>query len=324
MKSENDLKVNDELIAKYLSGEATPEEAMALHDWLELPENKTHFEGLQAAWDLANPAKKLKTANKSEAWKKIAPTPAKGERRFMITRWTSVAIAATVLLAIVSALLYFPGKKSSDTDVLMTLDSTKNFTLPDNSQITLYHNTGIIVPKKFKTDSREVTLIKGEAFFSVAKNEQKPFIVHAAFANIRVIGTEFNVTANNDEVIVGVNEGKVLFYTLKDSVLLEKGMSASIRPTTSAQPVDISSNTWAYATHKLVFKDSPMTDVIAVVEKTYGRTIFVSNESVKNCKLTATFDNISLENVVLFISESLNLKLEKNGQGFILDGEGCR
>jgi transmembrane sensor len=322
MKSENDLKVNDELIAKYLSGEATPEEAMALHDWLEIPANKTLFDQFESTWNATNPTT-IRSVNKQAAWQKIGVQAAapKGRQRVMRGNVRTIAIAASVLIAAVAAVFWLRSNPSSNMDVVMTLDSTKNITLPDNSRITMYHNTGVMIPKTF--DKREVTLVKGEAYFAVEKNEAKPFVVHAGFANIRVVGTEFNVTVNNDEVMVGVNEGKVLFYTDNDSIFVEKGMAVVMKPAKPAEPVDINSNNWAYATRRLVFKDTPMSDVIGAVEKTYGRSIRISNDNVKNCKLTATFDNDSVENIVLLIAETLNLTLEKNGQAFILDGTGC-
>lgn len=323
MKSENELKVNDEMIAKYLSGEATPEEAIALDDWLEAPANREYFDQFQSTWNAMNPSRKARAVNKDEAWKKIAASssPPQGTQRFMGMNTRTLAIAASIFIAAVAALFYFRSEPSSDMSVVMTLDSTKNVTLPDNSRITMYHNTGLVIPKEF--DKREVTMVKGEAFFSIEKNEAVPFIVHAGFAKIRVIGTEFNVVVKDDEVIVGVSEGKVLFYSFKDSVFIEKGTAASLKPQTPPQTVVMNSNTWAYASGKLVFKDTPMGDVIHAVEKTYGRSIHVSNDDVKNCKLTATFEKDSVENIVFLIAETLNLKLEKNGQAFILDGTGC-
>lgn len=323
MKSENELKVNDELIAKYLSGEASPEEAMVLHDWLETPGNKLHFDQFKTTWNAVNPSKKIRSVNKEAAWQKMSITTEapRARQRFMGMSMRATAIAASVLLATVAAILWFQNRSATGMEIVTTLDSTKNVTLPDNSRITMYHNTGMVIPREF--DKREVTLVSGEAYFAVEKNEDKPFIVHAGFASIRVVGTEFNVTVNNDEVVVGVSEGKVLLYTNNDSIFVEKGMAMSMKPTQPAEPVDMNSNNWGYATRRLVFKDTRVSDIINAVEKTYGRSIRVSNDNVKNCTLTATFDNDSVENIVLLIAETLNLKLEKDGQAFILDGTGC-
>ncbi|HZY82706.1 MAG TPA: FecR domain-containing protein [Cyclobacteriaceae bacterium] len=318
MNSENDLMVNDDLIAKYLSGAATPEEAIALHDWMTTPENKRHFRELESAWNAANPSKKMPPINKMEAWEKIQP---RAKERSLFSPQL-IGIAATVVLAVVASLMYF-SDGLSDTTVMLTADTTKSITLHDESRVTMYRNSSLEIPEKFKGSTREVTLAKGEAYFDVTKNVTKPFIVHAGFADIRVVGTEFNVTVKNDEVVVAVNEGRVLFYTANDSVYIDAGTAASLRPSAPATTIDVDANTWAYASRKLVFKDTPMHEVIGIIEKTYGRTIQPSNDSVKNCKLTARFNDEPVEKIVLLIAESLNLKLTKNGQVFILEGESC-
>jgi ferric-dicitrate binding protein FerR (iron transport regulator) len=325
MKSENEVKVTDELIVKYLAGEATPEEAIALHDWLGTAENKVRFEELQSTWNTAHPSRISRPANTSEAWKKIqiVVDQPQGRRRFPGISTTSLAVAATIVLAIVAALLYSRREPSSDMKAIATTDSTRNLTLADNSRITLYHNTGMLIPTEFKDGTREVTLVKGEAYFAVAKNDAKPFVIHAGFANIRVVGTEFNVIVKDDEVVVGVHEGKVMFYSALDSVLIERGMAASLKPAKVAEPVDMSLNTWAYATRKLVFKDTPLPDVIETLRKTYGEDIRVANDQLGNCKVTAAFEGESLDYVVHLIAESAGLTLEKNGEIFILNGEGC-
>lgn len=305
--------VDDDLIAKFLSGEATPDEAMALHEWLAVPANKAHFSEMESVWNKANPSRQVKAIVKEEAWRKIRPA------RSLV--WP-IGIAASVLLVISYWLLEIRNVDAVQLTA-STVDSTKNVSLPDNSIITLYHNTSIEYPEQFDKQSREVKLLSGEAFFNVEKDAQKPFVVHAAFADINVVGTEFNVIVKNDGVEVGVNEGMVLLTTATDSVYLGKGAAAFVRSQQPIRKARMDENTWAYATQKLVFKDTPMSEVINAVEKTYSCSISVSNDDVKNCTLTATFDKDSLDKIVLLISESLNLKLEQNGQNYTLEGDGC-
>jgi ferric-dicitrate binding protein FerR (iron transport regulator) len=318
MKSDNDLTVNDELIAKYLSGAATPEEAIALLDWMTVPENKRHFRELESVWNASHPSKKMPPVNKMEAWEKIQP---RARQRSLFTP-QFIGIAASIVLVAVVAVMYF-NRGYSGTTVMLAADTTKSVTLNDQSRVIMYRNSSLEVPEEFKGDTREVTLTKGEAYFDVAKDAAKPFIVHAGFANIRVVGTEFNVSVKNNEVVVAVSEGRVLFYTESDSVYIDAGTAASLAPASEAKTVEADANTWAYASRKLVFKDTPMNDVIDIIEKTYGRTIQPSNDSIKNCKLTARFNDEPVDKIVFLIAESLNLKLTKNGQVFILEGESC-
>ena len=308
--------VDDKLIAKYLSGEASPEEAIALHDWLETPENKIRFDEMEATWNMAHPSKATRPVRKEEAWRKVKPARSIG--------WSTIGIAASIAIVLAIGLWMYLGNSSQV--ILLTAttnDTTEHLAFPDSSQATLYHNTSIEYPKEFGKQSREVKLISGEAFFSVEKDESKPFVVHASFADVKVIGTQFNVIIRDDRVEVGVNEGVVLVYTGTDSIYVRKGSTTIVKPGQTSAATEMDANTWAYATQKLVFKDTPMSDVIRAVEKTYDCTISVSNDNIKNCRLNATFEQDSVGKIVLLISESLNLKLEQNGQIYTLEGEGC-
>ena len=89
------------------------------------------------------------------------------------------------------------------------------------------------------------------------------------------------------------------------------------------QILAVKANDWAYATRKLTFNDTPMEEVIQILEKTYQQPVNVSNNQIKRCSLNGKFDNVSLEKLLTFVAESLNLSLTKNDNGFILQGEGC-
>jgi ferric-dicitrate binding protein FerR (iron transport regulator) len=279
--------VDDDLIAKFLSGEADPEEAMALDDWLRIPANKSRFEEMVATWNNANPSKQLRAPDKQSAWRKVGPAKS--------IVWWPIGVAASVLLVVAYWLLY--PEKQVETLQVTAINNIDTVKLSDQSVITLNKNSSIEYPKEFAKDSRKVNLVSGEAFFSVAKDARKPFIVHTGFSDITVVGTEFNVQTTDDIVEVGVREGVVLVRRDADSVYVRKGATMIFRKQGKAAPKDNDPNTWAYATHKLVFTDTPMEDVIKAVEKTYGVTITVSNDNIKKCTLNTTFDQYSVDKI---------------------------
>lgn len=307
--------VDDDLIAKYLSGEATPEEAVAIMDWLEVRENKRRFDELAATWEQSNPKKQFGSINKQEAWIAIRPS-----RPLLV----NYGIAASVVLLIAVVAFWYADKTRTPIPVVHgSIDKIDTVSLSDNSTIILNRNSLASVPLEFVGDTRELELRGGDAFFSVTKDPEKPFIIHANFADIKVLGTQFNVSVHEGVVEVDVNEGVVQVITATDSMVINKGFSASFRQFQSAVIENSDANNWAYASQKLVFKDTPVAKVIRAVEKAYSCEISLSNVNINNCTLTATFDRDSVEKIVHLISESLNLKLEKNGEVFILQGEGC-
>jgi transmembrane sensor len=332
MKSEKEIEINEELIVKYLSGEATPEEALALHDWRTTPEHKLQFEQLESTWTAAHPAKKA-SFNKQAAWNKLnnnieeASSKRNQEKGRVIFFGLSnhvLKIAASFLILVAAGIFTYIKLSETELKNITTLAESETVSLIDNSTVTLYRNTHFDYPVEFKKDTREVKLVKGEAFFKIAHDKSKPFIVHTAIADIKVIGTEFNVTVNDNQAEVSVKEGKVLVYTSNDSIYLTKGLTGSIK-TGKDIVVDnnAKSNDWGYATRKLVFKDAPLKAVIKDIEKAYPCSISVSNETINNCHLTATFDNDSIEKIVNLIAEILNLTVKRNDRVFMLEGEGC-
>src|SRR5437899_8478120 len=195
MRSENEIEVNDELIVRYLTGEATPEEAMALNDWREDSENEFYFKKMSATWNTMHPLKKERPVKKENAWEKLSKnvvTDKSEQKRFFLVNRLGFRIAASLAFVIFSGLVIYLRIDKNETQNILTIDYQKHVILSDSSKVTLYHNTSITFLEKFKDDFREVKLIKGEAFFLIARDKLKPFIIHTAFADIKLVGTEFN------------------------------------------------------------------------------------------------------------------------------------
>jgi len=126
--------------------------------------------------------------------------------------------------------------------------------------------------------------------------------------------------------VVSVAQGKVLVYTEKDSVYLTPGKAAAVSSesfTPINTEISANANDWGYATRKFEFRNTLLSEVFACIEKSYPYSINVRNEAIKNCKLTATFENASAEYIVTLIAETLDLTLTKKDNVFYLEGKGC-
>jgi transmembrane sensor len=327
----NGIEINDALIAKYLSGAASPEEAMALDDWLQEPENRLHFGELQKTWEASFPSKSYRPVKLERAWAKVE------ERRHVSPKTTNskhlafksnalFKIAASVLLVLsVGGMFYLYQAKRPQNITLSSGDSLKHIHFEDHSTAILNRNSNLVYPQSFANDHREVQFTKGEAFFDITPDAAKPFIIRTQIATIKVLGTAFNVLVSPDTLEVSVDRGKVLVYTPTDSVYLEKGEAAVLRTSeTSFKTHDSNSNTWAYATHKFVFNNASVSEVFKYVEKAQDCTIHMANPEIGNCKLTATFESVSTDNMLNLITEALNLSVTKNDdRTFTVEGKGC-
>ena len=324
MKNKIDIVVNDELIARYLSGEAQPEEAEALIDWLEDSVNHKHFEKIQATWHFTLPSKGKVSFDKDSAWNALQLDMRSTSKGSSLSLWYRVAAALIIgLSAVYFGYNLFQWKTVAQQISVVTQKNTETVTLPDNSTVVVNRNSTITYPKGFSKDSREVNF-SGEGFFSVKADVSKPFVIHTTVADIKVVGTEFNVSSAGSALEVNVQEGRVLVYTSTDSVYIEAGHAALLEATKPIKIVNtIDANQWGYATRKFDFQDVPLADVFQSIEKAYPYTIQVANTDIKNCRLTASFDHVSAREMLNLIGETLDLTIQENDSTFRVEGKGC-
>jgi ferric-dicitrate binding protein FerR (iron transport regulator) len=232
-----------------------------------------------------------------------------------------------VVIAVLGYLIWFNAFQSDNITVLAD-HSGQLITLPDNSVVTLNKDATITFPREFADDNRKV-IMKGEAFFEVTRNEKKPFTVNLGLSSVEVLGTSFNINAedNNDRIEVVVNTGKVRFATNSgtESVDLIKGEKGTfiknMNMISKVQNSDV--NFMAWKTRKIVFNDVDLDLVIQTVNKIYDSQITFSTDVGKNCKVTVSFDNQSVEAILSVLELTLDLEYKKTGDVIEVVKTGC-
>ncbi|MEO8471599.1 MAG: FecR domain-containing protein [Chryseolinea sp.] len=332
MEHEKKIDITDELMTRYITGDASPDEALALSNWLSDEENRRQFNQLEKAWLQALPASKP-AFNKSDAWgilsKRINHGSSEGKIRPLtipnIGLFLKIA-ASFLLVGLTAWFVYIITNETAirNLTVATTMES-KTHTFSDQSFMTLYRNSVVDYPESFSEQTREINLTRGEAFFKISHDIRKPFIVHTPNGVVKVVGTEFDVAIENSNTEVSVKEGKVIVYTAADTVMLTAGLSAVVSSgKTEIMVKSVANvNVWGYATRKLVFNNTPLRDAIASIEKAYPNAISLSNKNIEKCNVTATFDNEPVDKIVNLVADILNLTVTKNGETFTLEGEGC-
>lgn len=212
-------------------------------------------------------------------------------------------------------------------EVSAPAQSVNNVVLPDGTQVSLNSNTKLKYPKKFTGDRREVT-IEGEAFFQVKPNKHKPFIIHAGDAQIKVLGTSFNVNAYPEakkvEVIVETGRVQVTNNTLPtvqtNELILTPGDKGTLDYANHAlsKTTNLDPNFLAWKTHDLYFKSTSLSEVIYNLEKTYKIKIRLADPKLNGLLLTAHFDNYPLDFVLKVIETTFNLEVKNENGQFIV------
>jgi len=201
------------------------------------------------------------------------------------------------------------------------------FILPDGTLVSLNSDTKIIYPRKFGRKNREVDII-GEAFFEVKPNKNQPFIIHAGKAQIKVVGTSFNVSAYPGKKLVEVivETGKVqVMSKMADSIKSEtliltsgdKGTLAysgnTLNKTTNNDP-----NFIAWKTHNLSFKATSLKEVIENLQNVYKVTIRLDDPRLNGLLLTAQFNNYSLDFILKVIETTFKIEVKEVDGQYIL------
>ena len=327
MSSENQHMAPIELLSKFFSGECSSEEKQQLEQWrTSSEENQKEYDAFAKAWDMVGNANTLPNIDIDKEWQyhtsKI--NPVKNNRHGQRFIKTILQIAA--ILVIVSGISFFAIKQKQQTTFKTALAEVEIVNLPDGSAVTLNASTKLSYTKDFNQETRRVKL-KGEAFFEVNSDAARPFIVEANNALIKVIGTKFNVNSSSNEVRVYVSEGVVLVQNLNNPEVadtLRIGESAVYK--NKEGKIDKNdagnANEIAWKTKRIHLSNTPLPVVAQILESTYHVNIRLS-ESVKNCNITASFDNEELASVLKVLQSTLDLKVRQEKDELILYGKGC-
>lgn len=193
--------------------------------------------------------------------------------------------------------------------------------LADGSTVYLNRNSSLTYPKNFRSGTRRVQ-IRGEAFFDIARDEEHPFIIDAGKANIRVLGTSFNVITENasSEVEVYVSSGKVM-VTSEDgahSLTLEPEEVGRVSGTTAVQKRNTNVNYMAWHTEMLVYDGERLGIVFEDLKRAYNIEIRVADPEINDFRLTSPFEQQPHDTIVKLICTTFNLRSVREGDTYIL------
>ena len=315
-------------LAQKAFGNLSADEEKALQKELQSLD-ATDLTGIEKTAEQINLHFKLKKFNSELAFEQIKSRVGTKQKRTirLNTKSSFLKIAAVVVFALILSSVWFfsensPLKKSRNLELIVQDYSAREVQLPDGSLVTLNRDSKISYPKTFTSDKREV-FIEGEAFFEVSPNPEKPFIIHAGDATIRVLGTSFNVNAypENERVEVVVATGKVQFYSEKMTIIpgreliLDPG-DKGIFLNTSKELLKMHNqdlNFVAWKTRHLIFSETSLEEVIIQLKKLYQ--IQIETKGLGDLKYTGRFENQPLGFVLKVISKTLKFDIEKQ--------EGC-
>ena len=199
-------------------------------------------------------------------------------RKIPMRRIAFRVAAVMIPIFVIAGAIFFTQRSNDIPDVYENIafviadGAQQEVILPDGSKVWLKPGTRIEYPETFG-DRREVTL-DGEAYFDVVRDDTKTFSVRTDHLTIRVLGTEFNVAANNQDIhrSVLLNRGRVEVMIGENSYMMEPSDELIYNiPNASVSLNRIAaghSNDWRQST--LTFDHIPLDDVFSTIEKRYN------------------------------------------------------
>ncbi|MBO9727668.1 MAG: FecR domain-containing protein [Chitinophaga sp.] len=314
------------LLERYNQGSCSPEEAAIVEQWFENinRHQSTYIEEKELDRELDQIKLQLN--------QHIAPAPK--VRRMNARYWYAAAAAAVVIAA---GIFWFnrPAKQTGVTpdtttaplavsqsnrvirngfvEITTTKAHKEDITLEDGSTVTLNGSSKIRYPEHFSDSTRVIFLEEGEAFFNVATDPHKRFVVNAGELATTALGTSFNIRAYaiENKVIVALVSGKVKVDQLNKNgslILLPSEqlsydrISLSLIKSNFNKPEEITGWKQGY----LVFRDAPYSELVTGIENRYGVTV-MNESNKKEWNYTGSFKNENLKEVMDIISLAKSL-----------------
>ena len=343
MEKHKDNNAEDfEKIADYLANESSDEARSSLEAWLsEKEDNKHLFDKVKKVWKASEVCADNFCPNVEAAWEKVKQAKDKvrplsfeeGNERTAANGRYWIPYAAASVALILSVIVGWWAMKDTHFVQKMSFQNEKieadkkgQLLLSDGSKVWLNSNTRFYYPQSF--DGERIVYLEGEAYFEIAKDEGRPFVIYSGKSVTEVLGTSFNVNTEDDAVTVTVASGRVALYpegSKENQIVLEKGdfgyFVGKDNRVEKARNEDINYLSWQ--TGVLTFEDASLSAVAKALSRHYDTEIALSGTASESCRLTSSFKNQTLDEVLELIRLTLDIEIRKEKNRILLVGKGC-
>jgi ferric-dicitrate binding protein FerR (iron transport regulator) len=287
-----------------------------------MEDSTTNENRQQRVIDLATEALKVsRQVNMDKKWRQMEQRIRADRHRIWMVRLQRVAAMLTIPLLLAVAAQYYIYNKVEDVPVQwLTAHTNPGMTssviLPDGTKVYLNSETTLKYPQRFDGTLREVSL-NGEAYFEVAKDAAKRFIVSTPQqVKVEVTGTQFNMEAYEDcdKVSTTLMEGGVeLFYpsdtyTRKVKLIPQQKLVYKASDKTAKLYSTTGETETAWKDGRIIFRNTPFTEALRMLEKRYNVEFIVKSPGLLNYSFTGTFTHQRLERILEYFKVSSRIR----------------
>lgn len=310
------------MLLRYIKGIASAEDAACVEAWLKLDAgNERVLLQVARLYHVDNTFKRIKARDAEEAFKILERRISKRAKFYWLGKVASVAASVAIIIGLSYFISHFMLEDSEVERDLITLESNTgvrtHFKLPDGTTVYLNSGSTLSYPSRYEDDERRVYL-SGEAYFDVAHDAESPFIVSALDNkyNVRVLGTEFNVQAYENDNMVSttlVNGSVNLEIKSSAGAVISKRLSPSEKAIFNLETDELSvveADTefdTAWMDGKLMFNDTPVREALKRLSIYYNVEFVIKDKDIEDYCLTGVLKNRPLTQALDYLKISSNI-----------------
>ena len=310
------------LIIPKLKQEISADEERQLETWLRNSNNEALFQELQQLWEKIQANVDNYTPNTEYYWNELVnrmhpaqpkPAEAPAKKRFELKRMYRYVAAACIAIAIGCSFYigFLNGQPEPVPQLYTNLSGKSKVLLPDGSEVWMHTETALQYVSQMNGDERMVN-VTGEAYFDVAHDADKPFVVQTEGMRIVVHGTKFNVDAfpGSENTLVSLVEGSVSLETKTVNRFLKPGETAIYNRKTQTLKVEKDDVRFAssWANTELIFKNRSLGDICKLLSKWYRVKIDLDPALAHKYFYTFTLRNEPLDEILRIMARIRPMK----------------
>lgn len=284
------MNIDQPILHLFFAGKTSLEEEKAIREWLECaPGNKEIYLKERRLYDAILLSEKPVTEAQLQSNRKPHTS-------YTFVKEVIKIAAVSVVILFLSNLYHKNQEKNTESPfqtISVPAGQRINITLPDGTDVWLNARTTIRYPLSFNRENRQIQL-DGEAYFDVAEDKSKPFIVHTSKSRLEVLGTVFNVEdySDKEDFETMLFEGSVKIIP-EDELLQPVTLTAAYKAYLHEGKLNVIKendySVYRWREGLICFKDESFSGMMNDFEKYYGLSIIIENEQVKKQHYSGKF-----------------------------------
>lgn len=328
------------IVRKYLANRFSPQTEERVQKWIikdkdsEAKEkaSQEYWDGLDAKAETnmcsnPNTLAALERVNLRIGYNKEHLDNIASYQKFSRFTFNFIRVAAIIvpLLIIGGSLFYFIpfSSRQEMIEISVAYGEQKHLFLPDSTEIWLNAGSSISYPKAFSKDERLVNL-NGEAYFSVKRNTEKPFIVKAEQLSVKVLGTRFNVKAypNEEQITTTLTSGKVEVDAFsRHPQILQPNEQLTYNKQTSDISISVvnAADAESWIQGQLIFNNANFEEIFRTLERRYNIVIDNTIKTSASKRYTVKFrKGESIDKVLDILADIIEFNYQQDGKRIVI------